>query len=188
MNRTDYQAQFTRDHYDRLSLYLPKGMKEKVRSAADQCHASVNDYITRLIDRDIDEQGNSHLATLSRFGEPERRILQKWQVAAKYYDMMESISEQDGYYVLLKQGFTNDVTGSRTIHAENLKDIRIMITKSHPVRTGQLVEGVDEVTAEWLRKWQTPRKYYHMIESANFTREDGFTIVLKEGFTLQSEA
>ena len=40
------------------------------------------------------------------------------------------------------------MTGSRTIHAENLKDIRIMITKSHPVRTGQLVEGVDEVTAE----------------------------------------
>lgn len=183
MNRTDYQAQFTKDHYDRLSLYLPKGMKEKVRSAADQCHASVNDYITRLIDRDIDEQGHSHLATLSRFGEPEKRILQKWQVAAKYYDMIESISEQDGYYVLLKQGFTNDVTGSRTIHAENLKDIRIMITKSHPVRTGQLVEGVDEVTAEWLRKWQTPRKYYHMIESASFTREDGFTIVLKEGFT-----
>ena len=103
--------------------------------------------------------------------------------AAKYYDMIESISEQDGYYVLLKQGFTNDVTGSRTIHAENLKDIRIMITKSHPVRTGQLVDGVNEVTAEWLRKWQTPRKYYHMIESATFTREDGFTIVLKEGFT-----
>lgn len=57
------------------------------------------------------------------------------------------------------------------------------ITKSHPVRTGQLVDGVDEVTAEWLRKWQTPRKYYHMIESATFTKKDGFTIVLKEGFT-----
>ena len=183
MNRIDYQAQFTRDHYDRLSLYLPKGMKDRIRDAADQNGTSVNDYIIRLIDRDIDEQGHSHLATLSRFGEPEKRILQKWQVAAKYYDMIEAISEQDGYYVLLKQGFINDVTGSRTIYTDKLKDIRIMITKSHPIRTGQKVDGLDEETVIQLKKWQIPRKYYPMIESITVTRKDGFTITLKEGHT-----
>ena len=182
MYPTDYRNQFTRDHYDRLSLALPKGMKDRIRDAANQNSTSVNDYIIRLIDRDIDEQGHSHLATLSRFGEPEKRILQKWQVAAKYYDMIEAISEQDGYYVLLKQGFINDVTGSRTICTDKLKDIRIMITKSHPIRTGQKVDGLDEETVIQLKKWQTPRKYYPMIESVSSSRTEGYTITLKEGF------
>ena len=183
MNRTEYQTQFTKEHYDRFSLYLPKGMKEKAKAAADQCHTSVNDYIIRLIDRDIDENGHSHLATQSRFGEPEKRILHKWQVAAKYYDMIEAVSYQDGYYIQLKQGFTNDITGSRTIYSESMHDIRILITKSHPVRTGQQVDGLDEVTVELLKKWQIPRKYYTMIESVSASKINGYTITLKEGFT-----
>ncbi len=183
MNRTDYQTQFTKDHYDRLSLYLPKGMKDRIREAAQQNNTSVNDYIARLINRDIDEHGHSHLATLTRFGEPEKAVLQKWQVAAKYYDMIESVSDQDGYYILLKQGFINDVTGSRTITAESMHDIRIMITKSHPVRTGLLVDGLDEVTVELLKKWQIPRKYYTMIESVSASKTDGYTITLKDSFT-----
>ena len=135
MYPTDYRNQFTRDHYDRLSLALPKGMKDRIRDAANQNSTSVNDYIIRLIDRDIDEQGHSHLATLSRFGEPEKRILQKWQVAAKYYDMIEAISEQDGYYVLLKQGFINDVTGSRTICTASSLHRAIEAASTTPPRT-----------------------------------------------------
>lgn len=183
MHPFDYRNQYTRQHYDRLSLALPKGMKDRIRKAAKQSNTSVNDYIIRLIDRDIDDQGHSTLATLSRFGEPEKRILQKWQVAAKYHDMIEVISEQDGYYVLLKQGFINDASGSRTIYADKLKDIRIMITKSHPVRTGQLVDGLDEETVICLKKWQVPRKYYSMIESVSASKTEGYTITLKEGFT-----
>lgn len=182
MNRTDYRSRFNKDHYDRLSIYLPKGMKDQIRKAADQNGSSMNDYIIRLLEKDIDEQGKSHLATLHRFGDPEKRILKKWQVAAKYYDMIESISDQDGYYILLKKGFTNDMTGSRTLYAESLHDIRIMITKSHPVRTGKLVDGLDERTVEQLHRWQIPRKYYPMIESISGSRSEGYTITLKEGF------
>ena len=40
----------------------------------------------------------------------QRRMLEKWQVPKKYYDMIEDMfySKEEGYFIYLKDGFTND--------------------------------------------------------------------------------
>lgn len=45
-------------------------------------------------------------------------MLEKWQVPRKYYDMIEDLShtKEEGYFIYLKPGYVNDVTGSRNIH------------------------------------------------------------------------
>ena len=64
-------------------------------------------------------------------------MLDKWQVAAKYREMIESmhVEEINGmnkhYTIILKKGYINDVTGSRNIYADRMQDIRRIITKSH---------------------------------------------------------
>lgn len=63
-----------------------------------------------------------------------------------------------------------------------MHEIRLMITKSHPVRTGKLIDGLDEETVEQLKKWQTPRKYYCMIQSVSTSKIDSHTIALKGGY------
>lgn len=45
-------------------------------------------------------------------------MLEKWQVPRKYYEMIEDLSyiKDGGYFIYLKKGYVNDVTGSRNIH------------------------------------------------------------------------
>ncbi len=45
-------------------------------------------------------------------------MLEKWQVPRKYYEMIEDLSytKDEGYFIYLKKGYVNDVTGSRNIH------------------------------------------------------------------------
>ena len=181
INRTDYKNIYTKRHYDRISLNVPKGFIEKIKKCADQNGTSVNEYIIRLLEQDISKEGCSRIAEQSRFDEKQNDLLQKWQVAKKYYDMIEAADDSHGYYVLLKSGYINDVSGSRTIQAESMHDIRLAITKSHAVRTGTLTDGLDEQTVEQLKRWQVPRKYYKLIESVAVTKSSGHTIILKEG-------
>lgn len=63
----------------------------------------------------------------------QRRMLEKWQVPKKYYDMIEDISysKEEGYFIYLKDGFINDVTGSRSIHCEKTSEVRRVIGKTH---------------------------------------------------------
>lgn len=182
MDKTDYRNAFAKENYDRISLNVPKGFRGVVKKCAKQNGISVNEYITRLINRDIDANGNSRLAAFNRFDDKQKALLQKWQIARKYHDMIEAVSDTDGYYVLLKDGYVNDVTGCRTLQAESMHDIRLIITKSHPIRNGVLVEGLDEETIEQLDKWQIPKKYYPMIESISSSKSNGHTIVLKAGY------
>ena len=180
MNNTAYKNRFNAEHYDRISVNVPKGFKDTIKQCAGQNSLSVNEYIYRLICADIDSDGHSRLAVKNHFGQDQIEILNKMQVAKKYHDMIDSLSVDDaGYHITLKQGFINDVTGNRTLETDTMKQMRTMITKSHKVRTDDLTEGLDAVTVEQLQKWQIPRKYYCMIEFIETSKTDGHTIKLK---------
>lgn len=58
---------------------------------------------------------------------------EKWQVPRKYHDMIEDLSytKDEGYFIYLKEGYVNDVTGSRSIHCEKTSEVRRIIGKTH---------------------------------------------------------
>lgn len=112
MGSTAYKNRFNEEHYDRINFSLPKGFKDKVKACAVQNGVSVNEYLFRLLCADMDESGQSRLAVKNQFGDKEKDILKKMQVASKYYDMIAGVCVDDaGYHIQLKQGFINDQTG-----------------------------------------------------------------------------
>lgn len=52
-NQNAYIEDYKREHYERLALLLPKGMKEKIKSRAARKGLSMNGYIMNLIERDM---------------------------------------------------------------------------------------------------------------------------------------
>jgi hypothetical protein len=60
--------------------------------------------------------------------------LQKWQIPKKYYEIIDSIdaSKETGYSITLKEGFTNDFSGGRTIKVEKANLFRTVMKQSHP--------------------------------------------------------
>ena len=48
-NLSEYKAEYNRNAYDRLSLYIPKGERDLIKSAADRQGESVNAFIYRAI-------------------------------------------------------------------------------------------------------------------------------------------
>lgn len=49
-NQIQYNTDYQKDHYDRLSILLPKGYREKVKAAAEREGLSNAQYIKKLID------------------------------------------------------------------------------------------------------------------------------------------
>ncbi|MBR3634700.1 MAG: hypothetical protein IKN47_00775 [Lachnospiraceae bacterium] len=47
--RTEYKRKYSEDNYDRFSLYLPKGDKEKLKEFCAKRHISVNALIMELL-------------------------------------------------------------------------------------------------------------------------------------------
>ncbi len=137
MDRTTYKNQHIREHYDRINLTVPKGEKAKIKAAAGSMHISVNEYLYMLVCDDL-SSGTSKLSVKKQgFTEEHQKLLDKWQVAAKYRDMIESmhVEEINGmnkhYTIILKDGYINDETGSRSIHTDKMQEIRRIIKKSH---------------------------------------------------------
>ena len=131
MGRTEYKNQHIKDHYDRINLIVPKGQKDIIKCVASDLGLSVNEYLNLLIRDDL--ATNRIKSKKQGVTEEHQRILEKWQVARKYYSMIEdlSYSKEDGYFVYLKEGFVNDVTGSRSIQCEKTSELRRIIVKSH---------------------------------------------------------
>ena len=176
---------YKKEHYDRMTILLPKGMKCKIDEASKSMGASISEYIALLVSEDI-SSGTSKLAEKKKGFTPEQEVLlQKLQVPKKYYDMIEDLSfdKDEGYFIHLKKGFINDITGSRNIICQTTKDVRTTIVKSHQVKKEVVIDGLSTSTIEQLEKWQIPKKYYEMIESINSDKENGHSITLKEGFT-----
>ena len=176
---------YKKEHYDRINLLLPKGMKNKIEEASKSMDASISEYIALLVSEDI-STGTSKLAEKKKGFTPEQEVLlQKLQVPRKYYEMIEDLSfdKDEGYFIHLKKGFVNDATGNRNIICQTTKEVRTIIVKSHQVKKEIIIDGLSTSTIEQLVKWQIPKKYYEMIESIHSDKETGHSITLKEGFT-----
>lgn len=61
-----YNNEYNKQAYDRINLTVPKGKKESIQTAAQANGESVNAFINRLIDTELDriEQGGgiSHIS------------------------------------------------------------------------------------------------------------------------------
>lgn len=133
MNRTAYKNQHAKEHYDRINLKIPIGEKERIKAVASALGMSVNEYLYALVCDDL-AAGESRLGKKKQgFNEEQRRMLEKWQVPRKYYDMIEDLSytKEEGYFIYLKKGYINDATGSRNIHCEKTAEVRRIIGKTH---------------------------------------------------------
>lgn len=135
MDRTTYKNQHIKEHYDRINLIVPKGQKENIRRIAEEMGMSVNEYICTLIFKDT-ATGHSLMQVHKGLTEEQIEQLDRWQVAAKYRQMIEyfSGSMTEGYVIRLKKGFINDVSGSNMIVVRTTKEIRQVIVKSHAIK------------------------------------------------------
>lgn len=132
-NRTAYKNQHRKDHYDTILFAFPKGEKGRIKTAASSLGMSVNEYLYALICDDL-AYGESKFGKKKQgFNEEQRRMLEKWQVPQKYYEMIEDLSytKGDGYFIYLKEGYVNDITGNRNIHCEKTSEVRRIIGKTH---------------------------------------------------------
>ena len=132
LNRTDYKNQHIKENYDRISLVLPKGQKSILKDFCEKMDISLNEYIKLLIKADTKSGTSKVMAMLSGFTDEQRQMMDKWQIPEKYRDMIQDFyySKEEGYFIRLKKGYTNDVTGSRIILVEKMKDVRMTINKS----------------------------------------------------------
>ena len=132
MNRTEYKNQHIKEHYDRVNLVIPKGQKEALKSFCQKLNISVNEYIKLLIIDDTSSGKSKLLSKLNGFNEEQHKLLDKWQIPSKYRDMIQDFyySKEDGYFVRLKEGYINDVTKSKIIHVDKMKEVRAIINKS----------------------------------------------------------
>ncbi len=133
MDRTEYKNQHAKEHYERINFTFKKGLKDTIKRVSAEMGVSVNEYLTMLVLDDI-SSGSSRMASKRQgFTDEQRKQLDSWQVGKKYQDMIEDFNytKGEGYFIRLKKGFINDVTGSRIIICEKMHDMRMTINKSH---------------------------------------------------------
>ena len=117
MDRTAYKNRHIKEHYDRINFVIPKGEKDRIKKTCSEIGASVNEYLYMLVCNDLAD-GTSRMAEKKQgFNAEQERILEKWQVPRKYYEMIEELSctKDEGYFIYLKKGYVNDMTGIRNI-------------------------------------------------------------------------
>ena len=133
MDRTAYKNRHIKERYDRINLVIPKGEKDRIKKICSEIGASVNEYLYMLVCNDLAD-GTSRMAEKKQgFNAKQERMLEKWQVPRKYYEMIEDLSytKDEGYFIYLKKGYINDVTGSRNIHCMKTSEVRWIIGKTH---------------------------------------------------------
>ena len=132
MNRTDYKNKHIKENYDRISLVLPKGQKSLLKGFCEKMGISLNEYLKSLIVADLRSGTSKMMSMMQGFTEEQRQMMDKWQIPEKYRDMIQDFhhSKEDGYFIRLKKGYINDVTGSRIIQTEKMKELRMTVNKS----------------------------------------------------------
>ena len=155
--RTTSKNEHKKANYDRLEIVLPLGWKDRLKDISSTMGISVNEYVTRLIKADID-QDHKHDDMVS--------MLNKWEVKEKYHPMIQDASflPTTGYYIKLKKGFINDHFESDEILCRTTKELRHIMQFTHPVRTVDEMCGFDSKTYEQLLRWQVPRPHFQDIE------------------------
>lgn len=88
MNKTAYKNQFNAEHYDRIHLAVPKGMKEVFKQLASDKGMSLNAYIIDLMHQD------------------QMGMFDSMQIAEKNKEQIRSLSgnQHDGYDITFKDG------------------------------------------------------------------------------------
>lgn len=137
MNRTEYKNRHRKEHYDSLLFVFPKGEKDRIKQTAAELKMSVNEYLYTLVQDDL-ASGRSRLGEKlnPEFTEEQQKLLDKWQIAQKYRDMIQSmhvetINGMNKHYTIeLKRGYVNDVTGSRIIQCDKTAELRKIIVRS----------------------------------------------------------
>ena len=100
MNRTEYKNNFYKEHYERINLAVPKGMKDIIRTLAADKGMSINAYIQDLVRKD------------------QCGMFDTMQVAEKNREMISGITGNmhDGYDIIFKDG--------HSCHCRTKKDVR----------------------------------------------------------------
>jgi lipopolysaccharide assembly outer membrane protein LptD (OstA) len=103
MSRTEYKNRHKAEHYERIELAVPKGMKTIIKDLASDKGMSVNAYIQDLIRKD------------------QEGMFDTMQIADKNREMLSGIqgNMHDGYNIIFKDGFTT--------HCKTKKDVRAAI-------------------------------------------------------------
>ena len=57
---TAYQNKYIAKTYDRINLVVPKGEKARIKSHADECGESVNAFINRAIQNQMEQDDECH--------------------------------------------------------------------------------------------------------------------------------
>lgn len=132
MNRTEYKNKHIKEKYDRISLVLPKGQKSLLKSFCEKMDVSLNEYVKLLIQADLSSGTSKMMSMMQGFTDEQRQMMDKWQIPEKYRDMIQDFhySKEEGYFIRLKRGYINDITGTRIIKTEKMKELRMTINKS----------------------------------------------------------
>lgn len=88
MNKTEYKNKFNQDHYERINLAVPKGMKEVIKNLASEKGLSVNAYFLDLVHQD------------------QEGLFDKLQISDKNKQHIRSLqgNMHDGYDITFKDG------------------------------------------------------------------------------------
>lgn len=105
MNRTAYKNSFNKKHYERISLSVPKGMKDVIKELALQKNLTMNAYLLSLVIKD------------------QEGMFDTMQIAEKNRQHIMQIkgNMHDGYDVTFMDGHTG--------HCRTKKDVRNYIIK-----------------------------------------------------------
>lgn len=97
MNRTEYKNNFYKEHYERINLAVPKGMKDIIRTLAADKGMSINAYIQDLVRKD------------------QCGMFDTMQVAEKNREMISGITGNmhDGYDIIFKDGHSCHCQGRK---------------------------------------------------------------------------
>lgn len=103
MDRKEYKQSFDKEHYERIELKVPKGMKSVIKSFASDKGMSVNAYIQDLVRKD------------------QCGMFDTMQIAEKNREMISGIigNMHDGYDIIFKDG--------HSCHCRTKKDVRSRI-------------------------------------------------------------
>lgn len=133
VSRTAYKNRYIKEHYDRINFAIPKGEKDKIKATAARMGVSINEYLFMLVCADIVTGQSRMVERKQGFSEKQKAMLDKWQVARKYHEMIEDVSysKEEGYFIYLKDGYINDVTNNRSIYCEKIAELRRIIVYTH---------------------------------------------------------
>lgn len=173
-------SNYKKDKYFRPTVILPIDEKAKIEQISEMLGMSVSEYLAALYKHDI-SNGTSRLGSrLTGFSDEEKRLLEKWQVPAKYYQMIEnmSYSAESGYYIRLRNGYTNDAVGGRDIYCKRTADLRKIISKSH--KTGESLINKKNGRTSYF----SDTKVMAMIYMSRILKEDAEHAMFQDGVSL----